>query len=75
MHLSRLVGATLAAAVVLGLASGCKDEVPSPTLLLGEEAPDFSLPDVNPNSARYNQLVSPRDYRGVVSGWYFGHST
>ncbi len=37
--------------------------------------PDFHLADVNPGSARYGQDVSPRDYLGKVSGWYFGHST
>lgn len=37
--------------------------------------PDFSLLDVNVNSARHGDLVSPVDYRGTVSGWYFGHST
>ncbi|MCO6439259.1 MAG: hypothetical protein J5J06_19380 [Phycisphaerae bacterium] len=37
--------------------------------------PDFSLTDVNPASARTQQPVSPRDYLGQVSAWYFGHST
>jgi hypothetical protein len=36
---------------------------------------DFSLTDVNPQSARYQQTVSPRDYLGQVSAWYYGHST
>jgi hypothetical protein len=36
---------------------------------------DFSLIDVNPNSASYNQPVSPRDFLGGVSAWYFGQST
>ena len=36
---------------------------------------DFSLIDVNPNSATYNQAVSPRDFLGGVSAWYFGHAT
>ncbi len=36
---------------------------------------DFSAPDVNRNSARYNEQVSPRDYKGQLSAWYFGHST
>lgn len=38
-------------------------------------AADFSLPDVNPNSALFETNVSPRDYLGQVSGWYFGHGT
>lgn len=36
---------------------------------------EFSLPDVNPNSASYQDAVSPRDYLTKVSAWYFGHST
>ena len=36
---------------------------------------DFSLLDVNPTSPTFNQNVSPRDYLGQVSAWYFGHST
>ena len=36
---------------------------------------DFSLIDVNPNSATYNQPISPRDYLGQISAWYFGHAT
>ena len=36
---------------------------------------DFSAEDVNPQSLRYQQPVSPRDYLGQVSAWYFGHST
>jgi hypothetical protein len=35
----------------------------------------FSLLDVNANSKRSGQQVSPRDYAGQVTGWYFGHST
>ena len=36
---------------------------------------DFSLTDVNPNSSTYGQEVSPRDYLGEASAWYFGHAT
>jgi len=41
----------------------------------GETAPDFSLIDVNPNSATHDQTVSPRGFLGGVSAWYFGHAT
>ena len=42
----------------------------------GDEAlPDFSVADVNADSARYREAISPRDYLGQISGWYFGHST
>jgi thiol-disulfide isomerase/thioredoxin len=37
--------------------------------------PDFSLIDLNPASPRSGAPVSPRDYEGQVSGWYFGHSS
>jgi hypothetical protein len=36
---------------------------------------DFHLEDVNPASALYKKSVSPRDYLGQVSAWYFGHAT
>jgi hypothetical protein len=39
------------------------------------EVADFSLLDVNPHSATYNRPVSPRDFLGEVSAWYFGHPT
>lgn len=37
--------------------------------------PDFSLADVNPQSASHNDNISPRDFVGDVSGWYFIHTT
>ncbi len=40
-----------------------------------EKVHDFSLPDANPTSATYGQNVSPSDYLGKVSAWYFGHAT
>ena len=33
--------------------------------------PDFELTDVNPNSSSSSSSVSPRDYLGQVSVWYF----
>ena len=36
---------------------------------------DFLLTDVNETSPRFGLGVSPRDYLGGVSAWYFGHST
>ena len=41
----------------------------------GDPRPDFQLEDVNPDSARFGEDVSPRDYLSQVSAWYFGHST
>lgn len=42
---------------------------------IGWQATDFSVLDVNPNSATFDQPVSPKDYLMKVSGWYFGHAT
>ena len=64
-------------AAVLAVAVGCGEDPPSsvtgPTL--GALASDFAVSDVNPNSARHGEAVSPRDYLGQVSAWYFGHAT
>ncbi len=43
--------------------------------LTGDAVPDFRLVDVNPASARSGQSVGPKDYAGVVTGWYFLHTT
>ena len=40
-----------------------------------ERVPDFQLVDVNATSSTADQSVSPRDYLGQVSGWYFVHAT
>ncbi len=37
--------------------------------------PDFDLVDDNPNSASFDQQVSPRQFAGSISAWYFGHVT
>jgi hypothetical protein len=37
--------------------------------------PEFSLPDVNETSPTFGQNVSPSDYLGEVSAWYFGHAS
>ena len=36
---------------------------------------DFSLPDINPQSATYGQTISVRDQLQKVSGWYFIKAT
>ncbi|MBP88378.1 MAG: hypothetical protein CMJ64_16960 [Planctomycetaceae bacterium] len=41
----------------------------------GDPQPAFQLEDVNPDSPRFGESVSPRDYLSQVSAWYFGHST
>ena len=44
-------------------------------LAVGDIAPDFSLIDQNTASPTVGLAVSPSDYLGRVSGWYFGHAT
>jgi hypothetical protein len=64
--------------VALAIASGCGDDDPvkPPGPLPGDQAvTDFSLPDLNPNSATHSQNVSPRQKLDAISAWYFGHST
>ena len=34
-----------------------------------------AIPDVNPSSPSFGADVSPRDFDGRISAWYFGHST
>ncbi len=36
--------------------------------------PEFDLVDENPASPSYLETVSPRDYIGQVSAWYFGNA-
>ncbi len=36
--------------------------------------PDFRLVDTNEASPTYGRRISPRDFRGLISAWYFGHS-
>jgi len=60
------------------LLTACKDKstlVTDPVLTTADSVVDFSLLDVNPNSATHDQPVSPRDYMQKVSAWYFGHAT
>ncbi len=57
--------------------SGCEDSTKPArreTPAVAAES-DFHLIDANPNSPRAGQSVSPRDYVGKISAWYFGHST
>jgi hypothetical protein len=58
------------------------DKILTPVLLLAlacssstDPVADFALLDVNPDSTTYEDAVSPRDYLGHVTGWYFGSTT
>jgi hypothetical protein len=54
---------------------GCGHDQPLQPTPLSGLAPDFSLADVNPNSASTGRLISPRGELGSVSACYFGHAT
>ena len=36
---------------------------------------DFTLPDLNPDSSLYGNDITPSDYLGEVTGWYFIKAT
>ena len=61
--------------LILSLSTACSSGALPTGLNIDEPVPDFSLIDENETSATYSQAVSPRDYTGVVSAWYFGHSS
>ncbi len=61
--------------VLVPLFAGCQDRNPSqPVSVPPGIVPDFKILDVNPNSATYGDSISPRDYLGKISCWYFGHA-
>ena len=59
---------------MLAITVGCGED-DSPSAPSDPHAPDVALLDVNPNSVTSGQPVSPQDYLGSVSAWYFGHAT
>ena len=59
----------------LALLAGCGRDRRDAVRPIDGQAPDFSLTDVNPNSATWSRVVSPRQHLGQISAWYFGHST
>ena len=65
----------LTAALLLTAANtGCSsDTVDVP--VTGEVVSEFSLADMNATSSTFGDNVSPRDFLGRGSAWYFGHST
>ncbi len=73
-----LASLVLALAVTAAGCGGDDTSGPTPTPP-GQPGPDavadVSVPDVNDTSPRFGELVSPRDYLGKVSAWYFGHAT
>jgi len=76
MH-RRILRSLLPVLTMAVLVAACSDDNPAaPGGGLPEGVvPDFSIADVNPTSASYDQAVSPRDHLQKVSAWYFGHAT
>jgi hypothetical protein len=69
---------TLPATVLFFLLAACgggEELTNNPGPTQGQQAPDFSIEDVNPNSATSASQVSPRQHVGRISAWYFGHAT
>lgn len=72
--------AVLAFVALAVLPMGCSDDgsektILEPTTLPEDAAPDFAILDINPDSPRHDEMVSPRDYVGHISAYYFGHAT
>ena len=74
MNLRFRIPAVAVALYLAGILAACGEEVRKPVDTT-TPVPDFSLTDVNPNSATHDQAVSPRDHLARVSAWYFGHAT
>jgi hypothetical protein len=70
----RILNNLVLIALVFLFACG-KDESSRPADEGRDRVPDFIMQDWNPNSARYLESVSPRDYLGQVSCWYFTAAT
>jgi hypothetical protein len=64
----------LLAVVALGACGKHEKSPVQPDPIVGQ-VPDFSLIDVNPNSATHGVAISPRGQLGKISAWYFGHAT
>ncbi len=58
-----------------GFVVACKDDSPTANHNGPVMAANFSLEDVNDSSETFGAVISPRDYLGSISAWYFGHST
>lgn len=65
----------MALALLLAACGGSSSNAPPGDADIGDMAPDFALEDVNAASPTTAEDVSPRDYLGKVSAYYFGHAT
>ncbi len=60
---------------VAGLDAEAREGTHSLAACVDWRMPDFALFDLNPNSPTSGEQVSPRQFLGEISAWYFGHST
>jgi len=74
-HSTRWLGLTALAAATVALLVGCDFKTNEHQGVPPDAVAAFSLLDVNDTSPSGGREVSPRDYFGMVSAWYFGHST
>ena len=74
IRVSRFILTPMLAAMFLMLFGCGADKIAGPQPGAGA-VPDFSLADLNPASRTNGKDVSPRQYLGKISAWYFGHST
>gem|GEM_PF-3123140 len=79
-QMKRLAHVVVAASVLFGCGSDNTQSLKAGATVVDPNEPrtpesDFRLLDVNTASPTYNTEVSPRDYIGKVSGWYFGRAT
>ena len=61
--------------LAVAVLTACSKDKTNPIKPLEGVAPDFSLRDLNPNSASYDSLISPRQFTTKISAWYFGDAT
>ena len=71
-HMRLVIGLTLVLLACHPRVAGFDAGVPSDG---GSAFASFSLLDVNANSSSSGQQVTPVQYAGKVTAWYFGHSS
>jgi hypothetical protein len=74
-HLGKI---TLILLILASLSVSCGDDKPTKPEPSGNPAavvPDFTLADRNPNSPTFEADISPRNYLGKVSCYYFTAAT
>ena len=55
--------------------TSCGKDTPDPVKPHTVNVTDFALTDLNAASPLAGQPVSPHQFTGKISAWYFGHAT